>query len=234
VKEGIILCFSGGKDSVLALYELLKQGNYEVAALLTTITQDYDRISMHGVRTDLLELQVKALGLPLEKVLIPTNCSDQEYESRMRQVMERYLASGIHTIAFGDIFLEDLRRHREDNLSKMGIKAIFPLWKNDTAKLAQRFIILGFEAVITSIDGNVLDKRFVGRAFDREFVSQMPRGTDPCGENGEFHSFVYNGPLFSRRIPHRVGDVVLREKRFYYCDLMPVENYSGSTKQKAS
>lgn len=234
MKERIILCFSGGKDSVLALYELLKQGNYEVAALLTTITQDYDRISMHDVRTDLLELQAQALGLPLEKVIIPANSSEQEYEARMRQVMERYLASGIHTVAFGDIFLEDLRRYREENLSKMDIKAIFPLWKNDTAKLAERFITLGFEAVVTCVDGKILDERFVGRAFNHEFISQLPHGTDPCGENGEFHSFVYNGPLFSRRISHRVGDVVLREKRFYYCDLIPVENYSGSTKQKVS
>jgi uncharacterized protein (TIGR00290 family) len=231
VKERIILCFSGGKDSVLALYELLKQGNYEVAALLTTITQDYDRISMHGVRTDLLELQAQALGLPLEKVIIPANSSEQEYEARMRQVMERYLASGIHTVAFGDIFLEDLRKYREENLSKMDIKAIFPLWKNDTAELAERFITLGFEAVVTCVDGNILDERFVGRAFNHEFISQLPHGADPCGENGEFHSFVYNGPLFGRRISHRVGDVVLREKCFYYCDLIPVEYCSGSIKQ---
>jgi uncharacterized protein (TIGR00290 family) len=234
VKEKVILCFSGGKDSVLALYELLKHDDYEVAGFLTTITQGYGRIAMHGVRANLLELQTKSLGMRLEKVMIPKNSSDEEYESRMRAVLEKYVASEIHTIAFGDIFLEDIRKQRESNLSKMGMKAIFPLWKNNTAELAQEFIKLGFKAVITCIDGDIFDKTYAGKAFDKEFLCEIPCGTDPCGENGEFHSFVYDGPIFSERISHTVGKVVLREERFYYCDLTAVENCPGTMKQKTN
>ncbi|MHC4171571.1 MAG: Dph6-related ATP pyrophosphatase [Planctomycetota bacterium] len=224
MSEKVILSWSGGKDSALALHALHESGDYEIAALLTTVTQDYDRISMHGVRRVLLERQAKSLGLPLEKVFISKDTSNEEYESKIREVLEKYLAAGVRCAAFGDIYLEDLRKHREDNLSKIGMKGIFPIWKRDTAELAHTFIDLGFKAVITCVDSNVLDKAFIGKAFDEQFLSKLPSAVDPCGENGEFHSFVFDGPMFQERILHTMGEVVLRENRFYYCDLEPTQN----------
>ena len=221
MKEKVILSWSGGKDSALALYELEKTESYEIAALLTTVTQEYDRISMHGVQRILLERQAECLGFPLEKVFISKDSSNEDYESKMREVLTKYLTAGVCSAVFGDIFLEDLRRHREDNLSKMGMKGIFPIWRRDSGKLAHTFIDLGFSAVITCVDSSVLDKTFIGRAFDESFLSQLPSTVDPCGENGEFHSFVYDGPIFREPILHTKGEVVLRENRFYYCDLTP-------------
>ena len=228
MKAKVILSWSGGKDSALALHEINETENYEIAALLTTVTQDYDRISMHGVRRSLLERQAKSLGLPLEKVFISKDTSNEEYESKIREVLVKYLTAGVRSVVFGDIFLEDLRRHREDNLSKVGMEGIFPIWKRDTTELAHTFVELGFKAVITCIDSNALDKIFIGRAFDKQFLSELPPNVDPCGENGEFHTFVYDGPAFAERILHTIGEVVLRENRFYYCDLMPVEASSAN------
>ena len=224
MKAKVILSWSGGKDSALALHELYESQDYEIAALLTTVTQDYDRISMHGVRRILLERQAQSLGLPLEKVFISKDTSNEEYESKIREVLLKYLTAGVRSVVFGDIFLEDLRKHREDNLSKIGMEGIFPIWKRDTVELAHTFIDLGFKAVITCVDSNVLDKIFIGRAFDEQFLSKLPSAVDPCGENGEFHSFVYDGPRFQEKILHTMGEVVLRENRFYYCDLMPAQN----------
>ncbi len=222
MKEKVIVAWSGGKDITLALYELAKTEQYEIAALLTTVTQEYDRVSMHGVRTVLLEQQAQSLGFALEKIFISKNASNEEYEAKMREVMQRYVAAGIRSVVFGDIFLEDLRRYREENLAKIGAKAIFPLWKEDTAGVARRFIDAGFRAVITCVDSNALDERHIGREFDARFLSELPGGLDPCGENGQFHSFVYDGPIFERGIPFERGQVVLRENRFYYCDLHAV------------
>jgi len=224
VKEKVIFSWSGGKDSALALYELQKTKSYEIAALLTTITRDYDRISMHGVRTILLEMQAESLGIPLEKVFITKDATNEQYERKMSEVMTKYLTAGISSVVFGDIFLEDLREYRQDNLSKTGAKAIFPLWKKDTAVLAHEFIESPFKAVITCIDSNHLDKTFIGSAFDEQFLSRLPSTVDPCGENGEFHSFVYDGPIFRQKISHTTGKVVLRENRFYFCDLLPLQN----------
>jgi uncharacterized protein (TIGR00290 family) len=224
VKKKVILSWSGGKESALALHKLAKSENCEIAALLTTVTREYDRTSMHGVRRSLLERQAESLGFALEKVFISKNTSNEEYESKMRGVLAKYLTAGVSSVVFGDVFLEDVRKYREDNLSKIGMKAIFPLWKRDTNELAHTFIDLGFEAVISCVDSNVLDKKFVGRIFDEQFLSELPSTVDPCGENGEFHSFVYDGPIFRERILHRTGEVVLRERRFYYCDLIPLQN----------
>jgi uncharacterized protein (TIGR00290 family) len=222
MKEKVILSWSGGKDAALALHELQRSKEYEILALLTTVTEEYDRISMHGVRRVLLERQAESLGLPLENVPISKNTSDEEYDRKMREVLQKYLATGVSCVAFGDVFLQDVRNYREENLSKIGMKGVFPLWQSDTTKLAHTFINLGFEAVITCVDSKVLDRRFVGRAFDERFLSELPSGVDPCGENGEFHSFVYAGPIFRKRILHKRGEVVLRDGRFYYCDLIPV------------
>lgn len=221
MNEKILFTWSGGKDSAMALHEILKGAAYEISSLLTTVTEDYERVSIHGVRRALLEEQAASLGLPLEEVFIPKNTSDGEYEARMGEVLEKYRASGVSAAAFGDIFLEDLRRYRENNLSRIGMKAIFPLWKRDSAELARAFIRLGFKAVITCVDSHALDRTFAGRIFNEGFLSEIPPSVDPCGENGEFHSFVYDGPLFRKEISFTRGEVVLRENRFWYCDLIP-------------
>jgi len=220
MSEKVIFSWSGGKDSALALYEICKTGKYEISALLTTLTEDYDRISMQGVRRVLLEKQTESLGHNLEKIFIPKNSSNEEYENKMRDVLERYLALGVSQVVFGDIFLEDVRRYRDENLDKLGMKGIYPLWKLDTTDLAHKFIDLGFKAIITCVDSNMLDRKFVGKLFDEQFLSELPPKVDPLGENGEFHSFVYEGPIFRERISYARGEVVLRDNRFYYCDLV--------------
>lgn len=222
MSEKIIVSSSGGKDSILALSELIKNKDYEISALLMTITEDYDRVSMHGIRRILLEQQAKSLGFHLEKVTIAKDISKEEYESKMQEALIRYQAKDVCSVAFGDIFLEDLRKYREGKLSKIGMKAIFPLWGKDTIELSNTFIDLGFEAVITCVDSQALDKKFVGRQFSKEFLSELPSGVDPCGENGEFHSFVYDGPIFKNRVPYTIGGIVFRDNRFYYCDLIPI------------
>jgi uncharacterized protein (TIGR00290 family) len=219
--EKVIVAWSGGKDSTLALNEILKTGNYEVLELLTTVTRDYDRVSIHGVRRVLLEQQAKALGFPLEKMFIPKGVSDAEYERILLKALNRRRTNGVFFVVFGDIFLEDIRKYREGILSKIGMKGIFPLWKKDTRQLARSFIDLGFKAVVTCIDSKSLGKDFVGREFDRQFLADLPSNVDPCGENGEFHSFVYDGPIFSEKVFFTKGETVLRENRFYYCDLVP-------------
>jgi uncharacterized protein (TIGR00290 family) len=193
-----------------------------VVALLTSVTEDYDRISMHGVRRVLLERQAASLGYPLEIIYITKNSSNEEYEARLKEKLLQYKARGVSSVVFGDISLEDLRKYREDNLAQVGMKGVFPIWKRDTVELAHKFIDLGFKTIITCIDSNVLDKRFVGRAFDEQFLSELPAQVDPCGENGEFHSFVYDGPIFRQKIGLRKGRVVLRDNRFYFCDLVPI------------
>lgn len=219
--ENALVSWSGGKDGALALYEILESQKYQIAALLTTVTEDYDRISMHGVQRILLKRQVGSLDFPLEEVLISRNASNEEYESNMIRVLTRYKKAGVTSVVFGDIFLEDLREYRETNLARMGMKSIFPLWKKDTRELAHSLIALGFKAVTTCVDTNALDKRFVGRLIDEQFLSELPKMVDPCGENGEYHSFVYDGPIFKKRISYAVGEIVLRENRFCYCDLIP-------------
>ena len=207
----------------MALYELRKTQEYEISALLTTVTEEYDRISMHGVRNALLEQQSESLGLPIERMNITASASSEEYEAQLRDILTCYRNRGISFVVFGDIFLEDLRRYREGELSKLGMEGIFPLWKRDTAELAHTFIRLGFKAIVTCVDSHALDQRFVGRLFDEQFLAELPHTVDPCGENGEFHSFVYDGPIFERRIMHKKGDIILRNERFYYCDLMPAQ-----------
>jgi uncharacterized protein (TIGR00290 family) len=219
--EKILFAWSGGKDSAMALYELINNPDYEIAALLTTVTEDYDRISMHGVRVSLLQRQAESLGFPLEKVYISKASSNEEYEAKMREKLTYYQRLGVSSVAFGDIFLEDLRKYREQNLDKIGMKCVFPVWKRNTAELANAFMALGFEAIITCVDSKVLDKSFAGAQFDGQFLSNLPFGTDPCGENGEFHSFVYDGPVFSKDILFKKGEVVLKNEHFYYCDLIP-------------
>ncbi|HUI89513.1 MAG TPA: diphthine--ammonia ligase [Anaerolineales bacterium] len=219
--ENVIVSWSGGKDSAIALYEILKNENYRVSALLTTLTQDYDRISMHGVRRILLEGQVASLGFPLEKVFVSKNGTNAEYESKMEQVLAKYREAGTTSVVFGDIFLEDLRKYREDKLATLKMRGIFPLWKRNTRQLVHSLTELGFKAITTCVDTQVLDRQFVGRTIDEQFLSELPPGVDACGENGEYHSFVYDGPIFQEKVQYTLGEIVLRENRFYYCDLTP-------------
>lgn len=221
MREKVIVAWSGGKDSALALYEITNSGRYDVLELLTTVNKDYDRISIHGLRRVLLEQQAKALGFPLEKTLISKGASDDEYENELSKALKRQRRNDVSSVVFGDIFLEDVRKYREQILAKAEMNGIFPLWKKDTQALASKFINLGFKAIITSIDSDVLAKAFVGREYDEQFLSTLPDNVDPCGENGEFHSFVYNGPIFHKRVSFQKGECVQRENRFYYCDLLP-------------
>lgn len=221
MRRKVLLAWSGGKDSAMALYELGKDENIEVVALLTTITEGYDRISMHGVRSELLEQQTKAIGLPLEKVFISKQSSNEEYENAMRRVLEKHKTLGVSAVAFGDIFLEDLRRYREEKLAQVGLEGIFPLWKRATNELARTFIDLGFKAIVSCADSQTGCGRFAGREYDEQLLRELPATADPCFENGECHSFVYDGPIFQRPVEIVIGEIVLREERFYYCDLLP-------------
>ena len=218
--EKIVFSWSGGKDGALALHSLKNNKSLKIISLLTTITSEYDRISMHGVRTRLLEKQAESIGIPLEKVCISKNCSNEEWEETVQAVLLRYKSAGITSVAFGDIFLEDLKKYREANLAKIGLKGLFPLWKQSSYILAKRFIDLNFKAVITSVDSQTLDGKFCGREFDTAFLAALPKHADPCGENGEFHSFVYAGPIFKNKIPFSRGETVIRDERFHFCDLI--------------
>jgi uncharacterized protein (TIGR00290 family) len=220
MSKDIFLSWSGGKDSALALYEIQKTNNHRVVALLTTITEDYDRISMHGVRRALLEQQADALGIPLRKILIPKDSTNAIYEAQMRALLEEGLREGIDTVAFGDIFLEDLKLYREKNLAQLGMKGLFPIWKRDTRELAQTFIHLGFKAALACIDTAILNPTFAGRPYDQTLLHDLPPNVDPCGENGEFHSFAFDGPIFKHKVNHTVGEVVQRD-HYCFCDFVP-------------
>jgi len=226
--EKVLFCWSAGKDSALALYELLKDPAYRVQALLTTVTREYDRVSMHGIRRALLEEQARALGLPLEEVFIAAHGSNEDYEAAMAAALARYKEAGVTLVAFGDIFLEDVRAYRERNLARAGLGALFPLWKRDTRQLAHSLTHLGFRAVTTCVDTHALDARFAGRTIDEQFLAELPDSVDPCGENGEYHSFVSAGPIFRHPVAYTVGETVLREGRFAYCDLIPAPSEPGA------
>ena len=216
----LLFGWSGGKDSAMALYEIQKNNEYEVVSLLTTITEDYDRISMHGVRRLLVEQQANSLGIPLYEVFIPKSCSNEIYGAKMSQALNKFKQDGVENVALGDIFLEDVRKYREDNLAQLNMKGVFPIWGRSTAELVKSFIALGFKSVVSCIDTKVLDKKFLGRQLDEDFIAELPSDIDPSGENGEFHSFVYDGPIFKQRIDYKRGESVLRDS-FYFCDLIP-------------
>jgi uncharacterized protein (TIGR00290 family) len=220
--QKVLAAWSGGKDSALALHEILQSLDYEVASLLTTLTADYDRVSMHGVRRTLLELQAQALRLPLHQVFISKESTNEEYESQMEAALAHFRPLGVSSVVFGDIHLEDVRKYREDNLARAGMTALFPLWGRDSAEVATTFVELGFKAIVTCVDLKTLAKDFCGRVIDRHFLAELPDGVDPCGENGEFHSFVFDGPTFTRTVLFAVGETVQRDT-LYFCDLLPPE-----------
>ncbi len=219
--ESVLFSWSGGKDSAMALHEVLNCGKYKVEALLTVVSSEHDRISMHGVRNILLERQADSLGLPLEKIYISSGASNEEYEYNMHKVLEKYLLRGVTKVVFGDIFLEDLKKYREEKLKSVNMTAVFPLWGRNTTEIVSSFIQSGFKAVVTCVDTKVLDKDFAGRIIDEKFVSEYPSNADVCGENGEYHSFVYAGPIFSEEVSFLFGEKAERENGFFFCDLFP-------------
>ena len=218
--EKIVVAWSGGKDCTLALHNILQAGEYEISALLTTVTQGYERVSIHGVRRELIQGQAESLGFPLDEVFLSKNASNEEYEEKFEGKLTQYLSEGVKNVLFGDIFLEDVREYRLAMLERVGMIGIFPLWGKPSQKLAENFISLGFKAHIAVVDSQTLVESFAGRAYDLSLLNDLPDGVDPCGENGEFHTFVYDGPLFKQPLVHEVGEVVLRNERFYFCDFL--------------
>jgi uncharacterized protein (TIGR00290 family) len=214
----VALSWSGGKDSALALWTLRGQG-LEPQALITTVTEGYDRISMHGVRRGLLRKQAEALGLPLVEVVIPPACVNDVYEARMAEAFAEEPLSRAHAVAFGDLFLEDVRAYREKRLAAGGRRGVFPLWGRSTAELSHEFLEAGFEATVVCVDPHSLDRSFAGRDYDERLLADLPESVDPCGENGEFHTFVHAGPGFGKPIAHAKGAVVERDG-FVFCDLI--------------
>jgi uncharacterized protein (TIGR00290 family) len=213
------LSWSGGKDSALTLWAMRSEG-VEPEALITTVTDAYGRISMHGVRRELLASQAEALGIPLVEVGIPPACVNEVYEERMAQAFASEPLADVEAVAFGDLFLEDVRCYREERLAASGRRGLFPLWGRDTAELAREFIAEGFQATIVCLDPRALDASFAGRAYDEQLLEDMPASVDPCGENGEFHTFVHVGPIFAAPIACETGEIVEREG-FVFCDVRP-------------
>lgn len=206
-----IFNWSGGKDSALALHKVLNNPEFEIKRLITTINSELERISMHGVRKSMLERQVNAIGLPLSIISLPGEISMEAYDKLMKSELENICSDGVTHSVFGDIFLEDLRNYRELRLSEVGLKGHFPLWKRDTTEIIKEFISLGFRTIVVAVDGSKLDKSFVGRELDLDFLADLPEGVDPCGENGEFHTYVFDGPIFQSPVDFKRGEVVGKE-----------------------
>jgi len=219
-RSDLALSWSGGKDSALALWTLREEENVLPSALLTTVTETFDRISMHGVRRSLLRRQAEATGVPLVEIEIPPACANDVYESRMASAFASTPLADVAEVAFGDLFLEDVRSYRESRMAAAGRSASFPLWGRDTRALAHRFLELGFRAVLVCVDPRALDASFAGREYDAELLADLPEAVDPCGENGEFHTFVYAGPVFAEPVACVRGEVVERDG-FVFADLVP-------------
>ncbi|HEY3636973.1 MAG TPA: diphthine--ammonia ligase [Rhizomicrobium sp.] len=217
-----LVSWSGGKDSCLALHEVLRSGEFSVDALLTTVTRDYDRISMHGVRRVLLQRQAASLGIALEEVFISKGAENAEYEARMGETLDLARERGVEAVIFGDLFLADIRAWREKLLARHGLAGIYPLWGRDTRAVMQDFLSRGFKTATVCVDPAKLDPAFVGRIIDEAFLAELPASVDPCGENGEFHSFVFDGPIFREPVRFSFGDIVCRDS-FWFCDLVPDE-----------
>jgi len=213
------ISWSSGKDSAFALHEARTRGLAEVVGAITTVSEAYDRVAMHGVRSSLLDRQIAALGLPSVRVMLPSPSSNEIYEARFGEACERLKAQGVRHIVFGDLYLEDIRAYRERQLAALGMSAIFPLWRRDTAELARAMIAGGLVAHLTCIDPKRLDRAFAGRRFERRLLDELPRNVDPCGENGEFHTVVSAGPMFVAPIAVRVGEVVERDG-FVFADVL--------------
>lgn len=215
----VVLSWSGGKDSALALRELRRSTTHHVVGLLTTVTADHDRVSMHGIRRTLVQAQADAVGLPLTIMQIRVGASNDEYAASMGRALERFRDEGVRTIAFGDLHLEDVRAYREELVTAAGMEAIFPLWGLDTSDIARDFVDSGYRAILTCVDSEAVDPALAGRGYDQQLLNDLPETADPCGENGEFHTFVLDGPGFSSPVEVVTGERVLRDGRFMFCDL---------------
>jgi uncharacterized protein (TIGR00290 family) len=215
----VALSWSGGKDSALALWTMREEGT-EPVALITTVTEDYGRVSMHAVRRELLEAQAAAVGVPLVEVGIPALCTNEVYEERMAAALASPPLAEVEEFAFADLFLADIRAYREERLAAIGRRATFPVWGRETGVLARTFVDAGFEATLVCVDPRQIDASFCGRAFDTDLLRDLPAGADPCGENGEFHTFVTAGPIFSAPVPVEHGETVERDG-FVFHDLRP-------------
>ena len=239
-----IFNWSSGKDSALSLYKILQNPDYKIEYLLTSVNEQFQRISMHGVRVELLEAQAKSIGLPLKIMQIPEMPTMEVYETVMMQTLTELKKDGITHSVFGDIFLEDLRKYREDQLAKIGFEGVFPIWKIPSKELIDEFLQLGFKTIVVCVNERYLDKSFVGRIIDQNFINDLPENVDLCGENGEFHTFTFDGPIFSEPINFEIGEIVYRKYEkpktedlsetacdtsssdafdygFWYCDLIP-------------
>ncbi|HJY05839.1 MAG TPA: hypothetical protein VJ323_05955 [Bryobacteraceae bacterium] len=225
-KKSVVLCWSSGKDSAWALHLLRQNQELQIVALLTTFNRSADRVAMHAVRRTLVESQAERTGLPLWTIDLPWPCSNEVYEELMGAAVRRAVAEGVTAIAFGDLFLEDIRQYRERQLSGTGIEPLFPLWGLPTNGLAREMIGAGVKSRVTCVDPKKLDRSFAGREFDASFLSQLPPAVDPCGENGEFHTFVYDAPVFSRPLAINNGEVVERDG-FVFADVLPEEPADG-------
>lgn len=203
--------WSGGKDSSLALYHILQEGKYSIEKLLTNVNGQHRRISMHGVREELLDQQSRCIGIPLQKLVLADQPSMAEYEEQMMHTMKQLQEEKFTYSVFGDIFLEDLKAYREAQLAKVQMTAVFPLWKRDTNRLIHEFIDLGFKTVVVCVKAELLDESFAGRIIDKDFLKDLPGNVDPCGENGEFHTFVFDGPIFKKPVSYTFGEKVFRE-----------------------
>lgn len=218
-KPKAAISWSSGKDSAYALLRTIQSGQYDVVALLTTITRTYERVAMHGVREELLEKQAECIGLPLIKIDIPARSTNEIYEKRMRTALDKLRDMGVKYVIFGDLFLQDIRVYREEMMKDTGIDPVFPLWNSDTRALGLEMIEEGIEAKIVCIDTRTLDTEYGGKDYNRDFLDSLPTEIDPCGENGEFHTFVHNAPFFNNRIPIRTGDSVERDG-FFFTDIV--------------
>ncbi|SIT27069.1 diphthine--ammonia ligase [Chryseobacterium gambrini] len=234
MKPKAIFNWSSGKDSALALYKILKEEKFEVTSLLTSINKEFQRISMHGVHVSLLEKQAESLGFPLIKMELPKEPTMEEYRELMSKTMNDLKSQGITHSIFGDIFLEDLKKYREDQLRSIGMEGVFPLWKINTTDLIREFLDLGFKTIVTCVNETYLDKSFAGRIIDEDFIKDLPENVDVCGENGEFHTFTFNGPIFKNPVEFEIGEIVKKtypkpksdenseddEYVFWFCDLI--------------
>ncbi|MBD1262735.1 adenine nucleotide alpha hydrolase [Maribacter polysiphoniae] len=229
LKQKTYLNWSSGKDAALALYYLLEDPNYEVGYILTTVNGHYNRVSMHGLRRDLLEQQLQVIGIANGVVALPETPSNNDYEELMGRTVRQLKTDGFEYAAFGDIFLDDLRTYREEQLDKVGVKTVFPLWKKDTGQLIREFLDKGFKTIVVCVNADLLDASFAGRIIDEDFINDLPEGVDPCGENGEFHTFCFDAPYFERPVQFTIGEKVYREYKngettngFWFCDLLPI------------
>lgn len=221
--------WSGGKDSCLALYHVLKSGELSIRQLVTTKNEAVQRVSMHGVRSDLMEQQARSIGIPLHWISLPDTPTMSSYEDALQKGMQPILASGIQDCVFGDIFLEDLREYREEKLAEWNVTPHFPLWKRNTSETIREFIALGFKTIVVCVDSNKLSEEFVGRTIDEAFINELPKNVDPCGENGEFHTFVYDGPLFQQPVSFELGEKVFKE----YSQSSDADDSCGSGEKKS-